>query len=186
MKTIDRETARRLSLRRYFTGRPCSRGHVSPRLVSTRACMACASEANKRWRANNPGKMYEAVKLWRSRNSAKARAQDARRRESDQYRIAKSVSTAISKAMRSRKSGRSWESIVGYSLSDLTAHMERQFTPGMTFENYGEWHIDHIVPRNDFCLDDDEQIRACWALTNLRPIWAAENCSKRHSRIFLI
>lgn len=40
--------------------------------------------------------------------------------------------------------------IVGYSREDLRQHIERQFDSGMSWENYGDWHIDHIVPKNLF------------------------------------
>jgi len=52
-----------------------------------------------------------------------------------------------------------------------------QFRPGMSWENYGEWHIDHRVPIAAFKFSSplDPGFRACWRLTNLRPLWRVDN-----------
>lgn len=70
--------------------------------------------------------------------------------------------------------------VVGYTLSDLVGHLESQFVPGMSWDNYGlhGWHIDHIRPVSSFDLTEDDQVVECWALSNLRPLWAADNWSK--------
>ena len=77
---------------------------------------------------------------------------------------------------------------VDYSRSDLTAHLERQFLPGMGWHNMRQWHIDHIVPVKDFSVLSfgDAEFMACWSLSNLRPLWAADNIIKRDKREFLI
>jgi hypothetical protein len=49
-----------------------------------------------------------------------------------------------------------------------------------------EIHIDHIVPQKSFDLQDDNKWRACWALTNLRPMWAKDNLSKGGKILYLI
>lgn len=52
----------------------------------------------------------------------------------------------------------------------------------MSLENFGEWHVDHVVPKSKFSLEDyedeDEFIRAVWALRNLAPLWASDNAQK--------
>jgi hypothetical protein len=67
---------------------------------------------------------------------------------------------------------------VGYSRDELRAHIERQFLSGMCWANYGDWHIDHIVPKNRFDPSDSNDVRQCWALSNLRPLWASDNCAR--------
>jgi hypothetical protein len=60
-------------------------------------------------------------------------------------------------------------------------HLEARFVPGMTFENYGKvWHIDHIKPNRLFNYEsqEDEDFKKCWALSNLQPLFAADNLSK--------
>ena len=68
------------------------------------------------------------------------------------------------------------------------AHLEKQFASGMTWKNYGEWHIDHIVPQASFNItsSDCDDFRALWALSNLRPLWAAENIRKKDTRTHLL
>lgn len=104
------------------------------------------------------------------------------------HALSKRISHAIRLALGKRKAGRRWETIVGYSLDDLMRHIERQFERGMTWENMGEWHIDHVLPIAMFSYEtcDDPEFRACWALTNLRPLWAKKNLQKADSRALLI
>jgi len=80
------------------------------------------------------------------------------------------------------------ELVVGYSITELVAHLEKQFTKGMDWSRYrcGDIHIDHIVPVKDFSLERNEEVRACWALSNLRPVWADENLRKSARRTHLL
>lgn len=56
--------------------------------------------------------------------------------------------------MGARKDARTFE-MLGYSDADLKSHLERQFLSGMTWENMGKWHIDHIVPVSTATTKDD-------------------------------
>ena len=96
--------------------------------------------------------------------------------------------TLIHRALGKNKAGRSWREFVNYSLEELMSHLERQFLPGMTWENKGEWHIDHIIPRSSFEYEspDDPEFKQAWALTNLRPLWAIDNIRKNATREFLL
>jgi hypothetical protein len=69
---------------------------------------------------------------------------------------------------------------LGYSVDELRSHIAGLFLNGMCWENYGEWHIDHRRPVSSFTLP--EQVRECWALTNLQPLWAADNLKKGSRR----
>jgi hypothetical protein len=68
--------------------------------------------------------------------------------------------------------------LVGCSLEYLIAYLEGKFTYGMTWENYGKWHVDHIRPCASFDLTDPEQQKQCFHYTNLQPLWAKDNLSK--------
>jgi hypothetical protein len=68
---------------------------------------------------------------------------------------------------------------IGCTVSELKAHIEAQFKPGMTWENHGkEWHIDHIMPLAKFDLTNQDHIRLAMRYTNLQPLWADDNLAK--------
>ena len=71
--------------------------------------------------------------------------------------------------------------LLGCDTSQLRAHLESKFKPGMSWDNYGQWHVDHIKPCVKFDLSDPAQQRACFHYTNLQPLWASENLSKSGS-----
>jgi len=75
--------------------------------------------------------------------------------------------------------------LLPYSLDELITHLERQFTSGMSWDNYGEWHVDHIIPMSKFNITsvNDESFLECWSLNNLRPLWAKDNLSKNNKII---
>jgi len=113
---------------------------------------------------------------------------DAQYRAQPKQRVDQRMKTAIKLALGEKKAGRKWESLVDYTLDELYVHIEKQFLPGMSWENMGEWHIDHILPRASFNYEteDDPEFKACWALTNLRPLWWRDNISKGDKRLHLI
>ena len=67
-----------------------------------------------------------------------------------------------------------------YTPEELKEHIEKQWEPWMSWENYGEWHIDHIYPQSKLPYDSmtHPNFLKCWALENLQPLEAKENMSK--------
>jgi hypothetical protein len=49
---------------------------------------------------------------------------------------------------------------------------------GMSWDSYGEWHVDHVRPCSLFDQRDAVQFAECWALSNLQPLWAEDNVRK--------
>jgi len=90
------------------------------------------------------------------------------------------MSSRIWQSLAKGKNGSKWEIFVGYTVDDLKRHLEKQFQPSMTWDNYGKWHIDHIIPISAFSFTRPEDIdfKQCWALENLQPLWAKENLRK--------
>lgn len=76
-----------------------------------------------------------------------------------------------------KKSGRTFD-LVGCSGMELSSYLSERLLPGMTLENYGKWHIDHVVPIASFDLMDPKQAKKCFHYTNLQPLWAKDNLSK--------
>ena len=95
-------------------------------------------------------------------------------------RLAHCLRTRIRHAVNSQnvsKNNRTPE-LVGCSVADLKVHLESKFTDGMTWENYGDWHIDHIRPCASFNLEDADEQKKCFHWTNLQPLWAIDNIRK--------
>lgn len=78
---------------------------------------------------------------------------------------------------KTRKVSRAME-LLGCDLAFLRAYLEAKFVPGMTWENYGAWHVDHVLPCARFNLADADEQRKCFHYTNLQPLWARDNLSK--------
>ena len=66
--------------------------------------------------------------------------------------------------------------LIGEDLSFVKNYLENQFTEGMSWENHGKWHIDHIIPLSS-ASNESELIKLCH-YTNLQPLWAFDNLSK--------
>lgn len=145
------------------------------------------AERKRRWIEANPGRMQELVVGWRNRNQERVAETMAALRRTPEYRVRRAVASRI-RNLLGGKHGRSTAQLVGYTHAELKVHLERQFSPGMSWDNYGEWHIDHIVPLASFGIEsiDDPAIRLAWALTNLRPLWAKDNRQKHAKRTHLI
>lgn len=116
----------------------------------------------KRWRENHPEKVKEAVK-----NYAKLPIQKMQRRLARSARRCLKSKTNILYLS------------TGCTPEQLRKHIESQFQPGMSWSNYGEWTLDHIVPMRAFDLFSAEGRRKANHYTNLRPLFNAENVRKR-------
>ena len=99
------------------------------------------------------------------------------------YKLRKNTSRLVRMGLKEGKGGQSMLPYVDWnSYEELKEHIESQFEDWMTWDNYGEWHIDHIKPQSVLLEGvtsmDDPKFRECWALENLRPLEARENISK--------
>lgn len=233
-----RNAARLLGSKHYFTGAPCSKGHIAKRLTNSCHCTECLREqaasryhltkeetrddrnakARQRYkegneqqrkqigaakarrrnadkekylalekaeRARNPERFRDATRRWRDRNPDKAREvgrMSAQRiRATPSGKLNASMSSGIRHSLiAGAKANRSWEALIGYTIFDLMDHLEKLFSDGMSFDNYGEWEIDHIIPLSvhNFEVPEDLDFKKAWSLSNLQPLWAMENRRK--------
>jgi len=69
---------------------------------------------------------------------------------------------------------------LGCTIEQLKIHIEKQFLPGMNWENHSfeGWHIDHIIPLASFDLTNPEDFAKACHYTNLQPLWALDNLKK--------
>lgn len=136
-------------------------------------CKPCRRGQSRDWKTRNPERTREL-----SRKSA--RASVYRRLANDPaYRMQNALAARIRGALKTGgvKAARTAE-LIGCSVAELRAHLERQFSAGMTWENWGKWHIDHKRPCASFDLTDPAQQRQCFHFSNLQPLWAADNIRK--------
>lgn len=80
--------------------------------------------------------------------------------------------------MTGLRAGTRTEKLLGYSFLEFRAHIERNMLEGMSWENHGEWHIDHIIPITELIGLGITCPKKINALSNLIPVWAKDNLSK--------
>ena len=156
-------------------------------------------EIVRKCRAKNPEKYRENIRKWKSENIEKIRESERRRRAKNpekqremqrqtskkkystpKGKLNRAISSAMYRSLKGNKSGRHWETLVDYTVYDLMKHLERLFKPGMSFENYGQWEIDHKIPLSvhNFQSSEDIDFKRAWALKNLQPLWSKDNIKK--------
>jgi len=88
----------------------------------------------------------------------------------------------IRKSVAKRNGPTNWPAVFGYTFEALRKHLEDHFTKGMTWDLFmsGKIEIDHIIPKCSFYYETvyEPEFKACWALSNLQPMWGAENRRK--------
>jgi hypothetical protein len=102
--------------------------------------------------------------------------------EDPKYKLGRNTRTAVYTCLKEANVSkyRSTFDTLGYTLEELMKHLENQFVDGMSWDNYGEWHVDHIRPMSSFEFEsvDDPEFKVCWSLDNLQPLWGPDNLSK--------
>lgn len=144
--------------------------------------------ANKDYYLNNSGyfkayrqKHSERYKEWRDKNRASVKVWKRRKLAEDpSYKVACALRSYLSTKLRRSKAckSRKTEDLLGCSFTEFKDYLERKFKEGMSWDNYGEWHIDHIKPCSQFDLSKVEEQASCFHHTNMQPLWAKENLIK--------
>lgn len=149
------------------------------------AWLAKKNEETKEWQRQNADKVNTKNAQWRSNNPEKSKAYNKKAKEKILSTPKGKLDAAISHSVRQSissgtKRGRRTFDLLGYTLEDLVKRIESQFSPGMSWANHGEWHIDHKIPlsAHNYQTPDDIDFKKAWALSNLQPLWARDNLSK--------
>jgi hypothetical protein len=134
---------------------------------STPEAKAKARERARKRRDDDNFRKYqnEYRKKRRSKDPLYALIIRIRSRTGSAFRV-----SGYSKASRTAK-------LIGCSWEFLCAHIESQFTKGMNWKNRHLWHVDHIVPLSS--ADTEERLIRLCHFSNLRPLWASDNISKK-------
>lgn len=92
-------------------------------------------------------------------------------------KISMAIRGRILKALKNRstKKTNKTEELIGCTLDFYMGWIESKFVEGMSWDNHGKWHIDHVKPCNTFNILDVEEQKKCFHYTNCRPLWAEDN-----------
>lgn len=141
-------------------------------------------ERTKQWRKKNSVKLKEAARIYYDNNRDKIRSSKReytrnRRNFSPLFKFSENVRKLIGnsfKFSKGQKKGKKTETMLGCTIPELREHLAKQFKDGMTFENHGQWHIDHRIPLAS--AKTQEEVEKLCHYTNLQPLWASDNIRK--------
>lgn len=122
---------------------------------------------------------HPETKRWEGRMSASRLWE--RWKHDPQFRIAKACRSRIWKFLNGSTKRERTHELLGCSFEQLAQWLESKFQPGMSWENYGDWEIDHVIPCAAFDLTDRQQRLKCFHYTNTQPMWWRENIVKGSS-----
>jgi hypothetical protein len=131
---------------------------------------------NKIWKEINAEQYTATRRAWAQKQY----------KENIQYKLRGALRHRLNAALRGNfKTGSAIRSL-GCTIPELKTHLEKQFRPGMSWDNHGtketDWHIDHLKDLALFDLRDPEQVKQACHYTNLRPLWRTENLSRPKHR----
>jgi len=159
-------------------------------------------EQQKEYRESNREKINERMKKYSESNKEKIKEQQKEYRESNREKINERLRLRLKECMKDplfrleqslrkrlrqcvKKSAvecgsytKESRELVGCSIEELKVYLENQFYGMMSWDDYGDWHIDHIRPVSSFDLSVESEIKECFHYTNLQPLWAKDNLEK--------
>jgi hypothetical protein len=139
------------------------------------------------WQKNNQEHRKKYLKEYREKNAddiRKTKREYERNRKATDplYKLISNFRTAIYQVLKENRvdKNQSYFDVLQYTPEQLIVHLEKQFTERITWENYGEWHVDHKQPISSFNIQEmgDSEFMKCWSLENLQPMWGEENIRK--------
>lgn len=159
-------------------------------------CKECRRKCHNSWERRNTHRKrkYEALnkdaiikrrKIYYEKNRERLIKQNsdyvkAKRKVNPLFRMESNLRRRLSLAIVAcgKNKSHGTQKLLGCSWQELKIYIEGQFQVGMTWDNYGEWHIDHIRPCSSFDLTNQEEQSKCFHYTNLQPLWAKDNLIK--------
>lgn len=142
-------------------------------------CVLCNRKMARKWGVANKVRVRARSAKWQKENRERYNQYLVEKRRTDpNARLRHAIRTRMLTAVHSDAKAGSAVRDLGCSIQELKAYLESQFKPGMSWDNYGKWHIDHIKPLAKFDLTDRQQFLEACHYTNLQPLWAEENFQK--------
>lgn len=138
-------------------------------------------ESSRAWYYKNLDKARANQKAWSSKNRDKINSWTREHKAKNPgFKLACQLRVRVSNALKRRGLRRVGSAVkdLGISIEEYKRYLENLFQPGMCWDNYGEWHVDHIIPLASFNLEDPEQFKQATYYTNTQPLWAEENLRK--------
>lgn len=184
-KGICIQCNRQNALRNYYDNTDAAKAKMAEWLEKNRDRKLAM---DREWYAKNRTKVRAAARAARD-DGVRAKEREYRRKriKSDPVfalacRVRSQISTSLTDRYWAKHKGA--QQILGCTFDEFKAHIERQFLRGMSWENRGDWHIDHIVPVSS--ANTRDELLALFHFTNLRPLWAKENIAKLNRITHLI
>ena len=176
VEPISRKDASAKGLPFYKSSKHCKKGnHDSARRVSNGKCLACeAAKRDQKTTAQNS--RYHANRTDINQKRNQALRDDPKRRLIANLRSARS--DIFKKQIQAKKEGifrNRFDDDLGCTHQHFFVHIESTFEEGMNWENYGQWHLDHIKP---ISLFDNPICAEAWHYTNYQALWASDNIRK--------
>lgn len=101
--------------------------------------------------------------------------------QNSEFKIMCVVRSRMCEILKRKKTKKTVE-YLGCTIEEFKAHIQQQFKEGMTWENHGQWHIDHIIPLKYQNPSIEEVIERLY-YRNTQPLWANENIQKSNKYI---
>ena len=138
-------------------------------------CKSCRKEyfcKSKTTREQYYEKNKIRIKEWRKNNTK------INKEKNPLFKLQCNLRSLISKSISRQgyKKNTKSQKIIGCDFIELKTYLEKQFTEGMNWDNYGRWHIDHIYPSS--LAKTEEEIIKLNHYTNFQPLWAEDNIRK--------
>lgn len=144
------------------------------------------SIVNADYRLNNKSKKALQSKNWYLKNKSsiinRVYNYKKKRLKSDiNFKVIENLRRRLNHALHGRTKSASTLTLLGCSIDDLKLHLESKFDNNMSWSNYGQWHIDHIIPCSKFDVTRIEEQQRCFHYSNLQPLWALDNIRKSNN-----
>jgi hypothetical protein len=165
--------------------KPCKSAAVLKRYHEREGAKVAANKAKMQWARENRERTREISRACRARNLAKAlereRAARAKARSTPEGRLRIGMRRRLTDLRRrGLDPSITVDQVVGCTWAEYVAYIETKLRPGMSWENYGSWQIDHIEPIARANLSDPGEARRILHYSNTEPLWAHENQRKSH------